>query len=154
MTTQPQRSLQVIANDIRSRENIGAIFRTCEFLGIKKLWLTGYSPAPPDAKIEKVALGAEKSVTWEQVNDVREVVARLKDEGYRIIGLELVKGATDLAEYRKPTRAALLLGNEVLGVSPTLLKLCDDVVMIERKGSKESLNVSVASGIACWSMLH
>lgn len=148
------RTLHLIANDIRSRENVGAIFRTCEFLGVKKLWLTGYTPAPPDPKLLKVSLGAEKSVVWEQVTDVKVAMERLKEEGFRLIGLELAEGAVDLAEYRKPTRAALLLGNEVSGISPTLMRACDDLVMIERKGKKESLNVAVATGIACWSLLH
>lgn len=154
MPTPNARTLHLIANDIRSRENVGAIFRTCEFLGVKKLWLTGYTPAPPDPKLLKVSLGAELSVAWEQVVDVREAMSRLKEEGFRLIGLELDEGAIDLVEYRKPTRAALLLGNEVSGIPPTLMKACDDVVMIERKGKKESLNVAVAAGIACWSLLH
>ncbi len=154
MATPPARTLHLIANDIRSRENVGAIFRTCEFLGVKKLWLTGYTPAPPDPKLLKVSLGAEKSVEWEQVTDVREAMRRIKDEGFRLIGLELDAKAQDLVEYRKPTRAALLLGNEVTGIPPTLLKECDDVVMIEKRGKKESLNVAVATGIASWSLLH
>lgn len=154
MATPSLRQLHVIANDIRSRENVGAIFRTCEFLGVKKLWLTGYTPAPPDAKLLKVSLGAEKAIEWEQVTDVREAMQRIKDEGFRLIGLELDTNAVDLAAYRKPTRAALLLGNEVTGIPPSLLKRCDDIVMIGKQGMKESLNVSVATGIACWSMLH
>lgn len=149
-----QRVLHVIANDIRSRENVGAIFRTCEFLGVQKLWLTGYTPAPPDAKIEKVSLGAEKTVPWEQVVDVRDALAQVKESGFRLIALELDGKAHDLASYRKPTRAALLLGNEVTGVPPSLSSMCDDIVMIERRGKKESLNVSVATGIACWALLH
>lgn len=148
------RTLHLIANDIRSRENVGAMFRTCEFLGVKKLWLTGYTPAPPDPKLLKVSLGAEKTVAWEQVADVRVAMDRLKEEGFRLIGLELDESAKDLAEYRKPTRAALLLGNEVSGIPPTLMKACDDLVAIARKGKKESLNVAVAAGIACWSLLN
>lgn len=147
------RVLHVIANDIRSRENTGAIFRACEFLGVKKLWLTGYTLAPPDPKLLKVSLGAEKSVSWERVADVRIVLDRLKDEGFRIIGLELGENAKDLASYRPPTRAALLLGNEVTGVPPTLLARCDDTVMIAKRGRKESLNVAIAAGIAIWQII-
>ncbi len=147
------RTLHLIANDIRSRENVGALFRTCEFLGVTKLWLTGYTPAPPDPKLLKVSLGAEKVVAWEQRTDIRDAMSELKEAGYRLIGLELDKKAVDLAEYRKPTRAALVLGNEVSGIPPSLLAECDDIVMIGRKGTKESLNVAVAAGIACWALL-
>jgi len=153
MTSSSPRTLHVIANDIRSRENVGAIFRTCEFLGVKKLWITGYTPAPPDPKLLKISLGAEKSVAWERVADVRTVLERVKEQGFRIIGLELRHDAKDLSAYRPPTRAALLLGNEVTGIPPTLLASCDDVVMISRRGAKESLNVAVAAGIAIWKFL-
>jgi tRNA G18 (ribose-2'-O)-methylase SpoU len=154
MPSTSPRVLHVIANDIRSRENTGAIFRTCEFLGVKKLWLTGYTLAPPDAKLLKVSLGAEKSVAWEQVADVTDVLDRLKEDGFRIIGLELGADAKDLGAYRPPTRAALLLGNEVTGVPPTLIARCDDTVMIAKRGKKESLNVAVATGIAIWKLLN
>lgn len=148
------RELHVIANDIRSRENTGAIFRTCEFLGATKLWLTGYTPAPSDPKLLKVSLGAETSVAWERVMDVRAAIARLKDDGCTVVGLELAPGAEDLADVRLPDRVALLLGNEVTGIPPSLLALCDRTVMIARKGTKESLNVAVAAGIAIWKMLE
>lgn len=154
MNTPRTRTLHVIANDIRSRENVGALFRTAEFLGAKKLWLTGYTPAPPDPKVLKVSLGAEKTVAWEQVTDVLEAFRRVKDEGFRLIALELAPDAQELAEYRVPTRAALVLGNEVSGIPPTLRAQCDDVVMIARSGKKESLNVSVAAGIAMWKLLN
>jgi tRNA G18 (ribose-2'-O)-methylase SpoU len=153
MPSTSPRVLYVIANDIRSRENVGAIFRTCEFLGAKKLWLTGYTPAPPDPKLLKVSLGAEKTVPWEQVADVRTVLERVKEQGFRIIGLELRHDAMDLSSYMPPTRAALILGNEVTGITPSLLQSCDDVVMIRKHGKKESLNVGVAAGIAIWKLL-
>ncbi len=146
--------LHVIANDIRSRENVGAILRTCEFLGVHKLWVTGYTPTPEDVKVHKVSLGAEVMVDWEQCLDVREVFAKLTQDGFRLIGLEIDERAIELTDYQTPMRAALLLGNEVLGIPPSLRDSCDDLVMIERRGKKASLNVAVATGIACWSLLH
>jgi 23S rRNA (guanosine2251-2'-O)-methyltransferase len=146
--------LHVIANDIRSRENVGAIFRTCEFLGVSKLWLTGYTPTPPDPKLLKVSLGAEKAVVWEQAVDVRTALDRLKKDGFRISGLELDQRAVLLSDYDAADRVALLLGNEVTGIPPSLLDRCDDVVMIAKNGKKESLNVAVAAGIAMWSILN
>jgi len=146
--------LHVIANDIRSRENVGAIFRTCEFLGVSKLWLTGYTPTPPDPKLLKVSLGAEQVVVWEQAVDVRIALDRLKKDGFRISGLELDQRAVLLSDYDAADRVALLLGNEVTGIPPSLLDRCDDVVMIAKNGKKESLNVAVAAGIAMWSILN
>lgn len=146
-------TLHVIANDIRSRENVGAIFRTCEFLGVSKLWLTGYTPAPPDPRIEKVALGAIKTVEWEHATDVLVAIKRLREDGFQIVGLELDEKAALLSEFTAPEKTALLLGNEVTGIPPSLLKECDEIVMIAKKGTKESLNVSVAAGIAMWSLL-
>jgi tRNA G18 (ribose-2'-O)-methylase SpoU len=144
--------LHVIANDIRSRENVGAIFRTCEFLGVSKLWLTGFTAAPPDPRLEKVALGAIKTVEWEQVMDVLSVMKSMREDGFRIVGLELNESAQLLSKYVVAEKTALLLGNEVTGIPPSLLKECDDIVMIAKKGMKESLNVSVAAGIAIYQL--
>lgn len=152
MNPSKRPTLHLIAHDIRSRENMGAIFRTCEFLGVEKLWLTGYTPMPPHPKLLKVSLGAEKTVAWEKVLDVREAIARLQRGGFKVVALELDAGARDLAAYAAPERTALLLGNEVTGVLPSLLEMCDDIVMIKRRGKKESLNVAVAAGIAVWRM--
>lgn len=147
--------LHLLANDIRSAENIGALLRTCDSLGVAKLWVTGYSPTPAHPKVAKTALGAHASVAWEQATDVADVIARLKTQGFRVVGLELAEGSTNLADYAlRPTSCALLLGNEVTGIPPSLLALCDDVVSIPQKGTKESLNVAVAAGIAAFWMLN
>jgi tRNA G18 (ribose-2'-O)-methylase SpoU len=145
--------LDVIAHDIRSRENVGALLRTCEFLGAHKVWFTGYTPVPPDARIEKVSLGAEKDVLWEKQPDVMSVLTSLKKKRFRLVGLELAGDAVELSSYRPPDRVALLLGNEVTGITPTLLARCDDRIEIARRGKKESLNVSIAAGIAIHWML-
>ncbi|MEK7655890.1 MAG: TrmH family RNA methyltransferase [Patescibacteria group bacterium] len=145
--------LDVIAHDIRSRENVGALLRTCEFLGAHKVWFTGYTPALPDARIEKVSLGAEKDVLWEKQPDVMSVLSSLKKKRFRLVGLELADEALELASYKPPERIALLLGNEVTGITPTLLACCDDRIEIARHGKKESLNVSIAAGIAIHWML-
>ncbi|MBU1032592.1 TrmH family RNA methyltransferase [Patescibacteria group bacterium] len=145
--------LHVIANDIRSCENVGALMRTCEFLGVKKLWLTGYTPAPPDAKVLKTSLGAETSLSWEKRDDVSELMDELKKQNFELVGLEIDERAKELSKYSVSKKVALLLGNEVSGISPSLLEKCDDVVMIKPRGKKESLNVTIAAAIACWSML-
>ena len=146
--------LHLIAHNIRSAENIGALFRTCDALGIAKLWITGYSPKPDHPKVKKTALGAETIVEWEQRTDVTAVVEELRREGMRIVALENATGATNLADYLPQAKTALFLGNEVEGITPSLLALCDDVVAIAQSGVKESLNVSVATGIAAYWMMN
>lgn len=148
------RELHLIAHDIRSIENVGSLFRTADSLGIAKLWLSGYTAAPPDPRISKVALGAEKSVSYEQVKDIQEVFVRLEKDGIPVYALELTKDAVDLADFVAPNRLALLLGTETTGIPPSLLEKCAGSVKISQKGIKESLNVSVAAGIAAWRILH
>lgn len=152
--THPSRVLHLIAHNIRSAENIGSLFRTCDSLGVTKLWITGYSPTPDHPRVEKTALGAERTVDWEQATDVEGILRKLKEDGLRVVGLELDRRSVDLLSYEAPNRVALLLGNEVDGISPSLLDLCDDVVSIRQQGKKESLNVSVAAAIASFWILN
>ena len=146
--------LDLIAHDIRSRENVGSLFRTCDSLGVNKLWLTGYTPRPPDAKISKVALGAEQAVVFEYAPDVFEVIARLKRNGVTVYALELAPDATDLADVHSSGPLALVLGTETTGVPPSVIEACDGAIKITQQGMKESMNVGVAAGIAAWAILH
>lgn len=145
--------LHLIAHDIRSRENVGALFRVCDSLGVEKLWLTGYTPAPPDCKISKVALGAERSVAFEKVTNVAECIASFKNRGVSVMALELTDDAIALDRFDPPAQMALLLGTETTGIPPSLLAFCNGAVKITQRGIKESLNVAVAAGIACWAIL-
>lgn len=155
----------VIAHNIRSTHNVGAIFRTCEGLGIEKLVLSGYTPYPsvPDddrlphivAKLEKqinkTALGAEKLVPYEY----REIppLDELRAGGYRIVGLEQDTRSIMLPGYAPPEKLVLLLGEEVEGITPALRAQCDDLIEIPMHGQKESFNVSVAAGIALYALM-
>lgn len=149
-----ERSLQLVAVNIRSAQNIGSLFRTADSLGVSKIWITGYSPTPEHVMVNKTALGAEEAVDWEQVTDPIECLERLKREGVRIVGLELTHGAVDLADYEPTFPMALVLGNEVEGLTTMQLARCDDVIAIAQRGIKESMNVGVAAGIAAWALLH
>jgi len=146
--------LYLIAHNIRSTENVGSLFRTCDSLGITKLWLTGYTPGPDHAKVKKTALGAEKSVVFEKVVNIEELLSKLKATGFCVVGLELDDKAKALDQYKpSKNKIALLLGNEVEGITPYLREQCDDLVFIKQKGVKESLNVSVAAGIAAYELM-
>lgn len=145
--------LHLIAHNIRSRENVGSLFRTADSLGVSKLWITGYTLAPPDAKISKVALGAEAHVPYEHHIDLQNVIQRLRADGYHIFALELTPEAIELAQFVSPPKIALLLGTETTGIPPSLIAQCDGAIMMTQKGIKESMNVAVATGIAAWKIL-
>jgi tRNA G18 (ribose-2'-O)-methylase SpoU len=120
---------------------------------IERLVLTGYTPAPPRKEISKTALGAEQVVPWEHYSDRQEGIERLRDDGYAIWGVELTDDAVPLDRIREigiPERVALLFGNELRGLLPETLALCDRVVMIPMSGVKHSYNIAVSFGVVMW----
>lgn len=148
-----------ILNDIRSVHNVGSIFRTADGAGFGKLYLCGFTPPPLDrfGKIRpdfaKVALGAEKSVAWESARDIGTLIKKLKKERWKILVLEQADNAVPYYKFRqknKREKLALVVGNEVGGVPAEILKLADATLEIPMLGKKESLNVSVAFGIAAY----
>lgn len=148
------KELHLIAHNIRSRENVGALFRIADGLGIKTLWLTGYTPAPPHTRIEKASLGAEKTVVFEYRANVEEVIMYLRESDIPIFALENSKNATDLSAFEAPECLALFLGTETTGVPRSLLSRVDGIIKIPQRGKKSSLNVAVAAAIASWQILH
>ncbi len=149
----------LILHNIRSTYNVGSIFRTADACGISKIFLTGYTPTPIDrfgrevSAITKVALGAEKHVAWEYFSQPEEIIEKLQKEGITIIGIEQVKNSVDYKKVKIKNSTAFILGNEVEGISESLLKQCDIIAEIPMQGQKESLNVSVATGVALFRML-
>lgn len=145
----------LVLENIRSVHNVGAIFRTADAIGIDEIVLVGYTPAPVDRfgrvreDLHKAALGAEQSVEWQQL-DESELVSFLNDrraEGFRIIALEQAENSVDYKSIEASGDIAIVVGNEVAGVSKKVLDVSDSIVEIEMAGKKESLNVSVATGI-------
>jgi 23S rRNA (guanosine2251-2'-O)-methyltransferase len=148
------KEFHLVALNIRSAQNVGALFRTADSLGVSKIWLAGYTPTPEHPMVAKTALGAEKVIDWEQVTDPIECLERLRRDGVHVVGLELDERAIDLASYQPVFPMALVLGNEVEGLTAMQLARCQDVVSIGQRGIKESLNVGVAAGIATWKLLN
>lgn len=142
--------LYVILNNIRSLHNVGSIFRTADAAGVDKIFLCGITGKPIDPKVKKVSLGAEESVPWEHACQAWRVVEELKRQGFQIVSLELAKGSMDYRKFKPSKKVALIVGNEVKGVSPGLLKRSDAIIHIPMRGKKESLNVSVAFGVAVY----
>jgi len=136
----------LILVSLRSLYNVGSIFRTADALGVEKIYLTGFTGTPKQAKVGKTALGAEESVPWEYIKSTSEVIKTLKSDGYSIIGLEKTSESLDAFEWSPSQKTAILLGNEERGLSDRIMNLCDEVVHLPMHGIKESLNVSVAAG--------
>ena len=139
----------VILNSIRSNYNVGSIFRTSDGAMIKKLYLCGYTPHPPKKEILKTALGSTESVDWEFVEDAKEVINKLKLEGIKICALEQTNSSRlHYSIEANEFPLALIVGNEISGVSQELIDLCDFSIEIPQYGIKQSLNVAVAYGIS------
>ena len=142
----------VIAHHIRSLHNVGSIFRSCDVFGLEKVYLSGITGTPPRREIAKVALGSEHRVAWEHVDEILELIGQLRNEGHQIIALENGVGARPIDAFEKVERIVLILGNEVDGIDPAILDQCDARVEIAMPGRKQSLNVSVATGIALFAL--
>lgn len=143
-----KKPFYVICDNIRSLENIGSIFRTADALGVNKIFLCGICGQPPHSKISKTALGAENNVSWEYCRQVWRVVDKLKKEGVFIVALEQAKNSLAYNKFKPKFPMALVIGNEIKGVSRSVLRKADKVIHLPMKGKKESLNVSVAFGVA------
>jgi len=155
------RQLVLVAHNIRSAHNVGSMLRTADGLEAQ-VWLTGYTPYPKiknddrlphlaakiDQQITKTALGAQKTVAWKHIPAIETAVAVLKKKGYKVVGLEQITGATPLADFQPPQKLAIIVGREIEGLEPEVVKLCDRMIEIPMFGQKESFNVSIAPAMA------
>src|SRR3989344_1009773 len=152
-----EKELYLVIHDVRSAHNVGSLFRTADATGVSRLFLTGYTPAPLDRfgrnnpKLSKVSLGAEDLVPWEK-RDIVELIEKLHREHVDVLALEQAPGAVMLSSYVPKGPIALIVGNEVGGISDDILARCDAVVEIPMRGKKESLNVSNAGAIALFAL--
>ncbi len=156
-------AITLIAHNIRSTHNVGAIFRTAEGFGVKKIILSGYSPYPAiaddkrlpheaikiDSQIHKTALGAETMVEFEYISDLDSWIT---DYTHPVVALEQAENSLNIRTYTPPDEFALLLGEEVSGIEQHLLERCQAIIEIPMVGKKESFNVSVATGIALYAL--
>jgi 23S rRNA (guanosine2251-2'-O)-methyltransferase len=147
-------NVYLVLVNIRSAHNVGSIFRTADAAGVSKIYLVGYTPLPVDRfgrtqkEIAKTALGAEKSVPWEHSKSFARLAEELKGKKICLVALEQTPRSKDYKKFKPAVDFALAVGSEVKGFSPKDLGLCDDIIEIPMRGKKESLNVSVALGIA------
>ncbi len=148
----------LVLDNIRSSHNVGSIFRTADGAGVARGFLCGYTPCPtdkfkrPNKEIAKTALGAEKIVSWEHFPSTLDAIYHLKPKDYNLIALEQAESSVDYRQVKLKTKNAVILGNEVGGISPEVLASCDVVAEIPMNGQKESLNVAVAAGVILFAL--
>ncbi len=150
-----------VLHNIRSLHNVGSIFRTADAAGVEKIYLCGITPTPLDKfgrlrpQLAKVSLGAEKTVVWENSKSTVRTIEKLKSDGYKIFAVEQSKKSIPYYKLRianSKQKIALVMGNEVKGLSPSVLKKADKIIEIPMAGKKESLNVAVAFGIVVFGL--
>ena len=151
--TAKKTRITIVLDNVRSALNVGSIFRTADAFLIEKIILCGITSTPPKKEIRKVALGSTDSVNWDFEQETIDAILNLKSNGYYIIGVEQADKSSKLNDFnigKQPI--AIILGNEVDGVSQAIIDLCDDVIEIPQFGTKHSLNVSISSGIVIWEL--
>ena len=148
--------LVLILDNIRSALNVGSIFRTADALNLEKLYLIGITARPPHKEINKTAIGATSSVAWEYFEKVEDAIRGLKEAGYKIYALEQTTASVSLPslEVEANSKIAVILGNEVSGVSDDALLQSDLALEIPQFGTKHSFNVTISAGIAVWEILR
>ncbi len=154
----------IILHNIRSTHNVGSIFRTADAAGCEKIYLCGITPAPTDRfgrvneKINKVALGAERWITWEKVGRTATVIDKLKKDGYKILAIEQSSLSVPYQKIKLGKRdfakTVLVMGNEIKGLPPGVLCRADKILEIPMRGKKESLNVAVAFGVIIFNLIN
>lgn len=142
--------LVLVLEDIRSMSNVGSLFRTADSFRLEKLFLCGITGTPPHKEIRKTALGADESMDWEKMEDAVSCIKVLQASGYACFALEQAEKAHWLHEFEASGKIALVLGSEVDGVTQEAIDACDGVIEIAQYGTKHSLNVAVAGGIAAY----
>jgi len=156
------RKIVLIAHNLRSTHNVGSLLRTAEGLGVAYVYLTGYTPFPLakndprlphlankiNKQIAKTALGAERLASWNHFENIKDVITKLKNDGFTICALEQTSGSIELPSYKVPAKIAIIVGREVEGIEPEVLDLCDKTLEIPMFGQKESFNVVQAAAMA------
>lgn len=145
----------IVLDSVRSLYNVGSIFRTCDAFRLKGICLCEITACPPHTEIHKTALGAENSVDWKYFDDTEKAIIFLKENNYTILALEQCENSTMIQNFviDNKKQYAIVLGNEVKGIKQNVVDMCDGCLEIPQFGTKHSMNVAVAGGIAIWSIV-
>ena len=142
----------VVLDNVRSEMNVGSVFRTADAFLIERICLCGITPQPPKPEIHKTALGAEESVAWQYYSTALAAIEQLRIEGYTICSIEQVHDSISLKDFAvdRGQRLAIVMGNEVKGVSQEVVDASDCCIEIPQEGTKHSLNISCCAAIVMW----
>jgi len=145
--------ITIVLDNVRSALNVGSVFRTSDAFLIENIILCGITAQPPNKDIRKAAIGATDSVNWSFEKNTIDAVSKLKEDGYHIMGIEQADKSSKLNDFTLPNKPiAIIMGNEVKGVSQEVIDICDEVMEIPQFGTKHSLNISVTTGIVIWEL--
>lgn len=145
----------LVLDNVRSLNNVGSVFRTADAFLIEEIYLCGVTGTPPNKEIEKTALGATSTVTWQHASSTLNAVINLKNNGYKVFAVEQTVGSIKLNDFVfENKKTAFVFGNEVYGVEQEVIDSCDGVIEIPQLGTKHSFNISVSAGIVLWEMLR
>ncbi len=150
----PRHRLRLVLDQVRSAYNVGALFRTADGCAVERVYLLGYTPHPPHPQLEKTALGATGYVPWEHRDSSHGLLDEFSREGYEAVALETGEDAVPIWDFEWPERTALVVGNEVEGVSAEVLRACRRKICLPMFGYKASLNVTTALGVAMFEYLR
>lgn len=150
--TKDKMPVCILLDNIRSLYNVGSIFRTADAFSVEKIYLTGITGVPPHREIEKAALGATTTVAWEYAGDAGALAAKLKQEGWQMVIVEQTSESITLNSLTVKGKTCLVFGNEIDGVSDSVIVHADIAVEIPQSGTKHSLNVSVCAGVVVWEL--
>ncbi len=144
----------IVLDNVRSRLNVGSVFRTADAFLIEAIYLCGITGVPPNREIHKTALGATDTVSWKYFAATDEAIIELKKEAFKIISIEQAENATMLNEFvpQKGEKYAVVFGNEVEGVAQEVVSASDIVIEIPQYGMKHSLNIAVSVGVVIWDL--
>jgi len=142
----------IVLDNVRSQSNVGSIFRTADAFLTEAIYLCGITAKPPHREIQKTALGATESVAWKYFSKTTDAIHDLKEDGYKIIGVEQAEGSVALDDFKveNDKRYALVFGHEINGVDQEVLNNCDSCIEISQFGTKHSFNIAISVGIVLW----
>lgn len=142
----------VVLDNVRSLNNIGSVFRTADAFAIEAIYLCGFTAKPPHRDIQKTALGATETVSWHYFSQIQDAIKQLREEDYIIASVEQTEKATPLHQVKVEKPIAIVLGNEVQGVSQEVCSISDLCIEIPQFGTKHSLNIAVCAGAVLWEL--
>ena len=154
--TTNKNAFVVVLDNIRSMNNVGSVFRTCDAFLAEKIFLCGITPKPPHRDIQKTALGATETVCWQYFQNTIDVVNMLKSNNYLVVSVEQVENSINLNDFvpSKDNKYAFVFGNEIEGVDQQIVDLSDICIEIPQFGTKHSLNISVSVAIVVWDFIQ